>query len=108
MQGGSPRHHPITSNTPIYPCPWQIARVLRPGGTCIMSFSNRCFPTKAIQLWLETGNEGHAFLVGSYFHYGSPDFEPPFAKDISPYPGRSDPMFIVQASKKKKNTGGEA
>lgn len=66
-----------------------------------MSFSNRCFPTKAIQLWLETGNEGHAFLIGSYFHYGSPDFEPPVAKDISPNPGRSDPMFIVQASKKK-------
>ena len=24
-------------------------------GLAIMSFSNRCFPTKAIQLWLETG-----------------------------------------------------
>lgn len=35
----------------------QIARVLRPGGMCIMSMSNRCFPTKAINLWLETGDQ---------------------------------------------------
>ena len=27
-------------------------------------------------------------------------FEPPTAEDISPNPGRSDPLFIVQATKK--------
>lgn len=79
----------------------QIARVLRPGGICIQSISNRCFPTKAINLWLETGDQGHVFIVGSYFHYGSKDFEPPVAKDISPGP-RTDPLYIVQAAKKKK------
>lgn len=79
----------------------QIARVLRPGGICIQSISNRCFPTKAINLWLETGDQGHVFIVGSYFHYGSKDFEPPVAKDISPGP-RSDPLYIVQAAKKQK------
>lgn len=35
---------------------------------------------------------------GSYFHY-SKCFAPPEAKDISPRPGRSDPMYIVQARK---------
>jgi len=37
---------------------------------------------------------------GAYFHYGSKDFEAPKCVDISPNPGRSDPMFIVQAAKK--------
>lgn len=31
----------------------EIARVLKPGGTCIITFSDRWFPTKAIQLWTE-------------------------------------------------------
>lgn len=50
---------------------------------------------------METGDQGHVFIVGSYFHYGSKDFEPPVAKDISPGP-RSDPLYIVQAAKKQK------
>lgn len=29
----------------------EIARVLRPGGRCIMSFSNRWFPPKVIRIW---------------------------------------------------------
>lgn len=32
----------------------EIQRVLRPGGQCILSMSNRCFPTKAFQIWLQT------------------------------------------------------
>jgi hypothetical protein len=28
-----------------------ILRVLRPGAPCIVSFSNRCFPTKAVAIW---------------------------------------------------------
>lgn len=41
----------------------EISRVLKPGGICIMSMSNRCFPTKAISIWLETGDAGHVFIV---------------------------------------------
>ena len=37
----------------------EIGRVLRPGGGCIVSFSNRCFPTKAVRLWQGMGDEGH-------------------------------------------------
>jgi len=36
----------------------EMHRVLKPGGRAIMSFSNRCFPTKAIALWTATGDEG--------------------------------------------------
>jgi len=31
----------------------EIYRVLRPQGKCLISFSNRCFPTKAVAMWLQ-------------------------------------------------------
>jgi len=80
----------------------EIARVLRPGGECIISMSNRCFPTKAFRIWLQTNDLEHIFIVGSFFHF-SGKFEPATCEDISPNPGRSDPLFIVKATKKKSN-----
>jgi ubiquinone/menaquinone biosynthesis C-methylase UbiE len=77
----------------------EIGRVLRPGGECMLSMSNRCFPTKAFQIWLQTSDMEHIFIAGSFFHY-SDMFEPPSSKDISPNPGRSDPLFIVKAKRK--------
>ena len=77
----------------------EIARVLRPGGECIISMSNRCFPTKAFRIWLQTNDLEHIFIVGSFFHF-SGAFEPGTCEDISPNPGRSDPLFIVKAAKK--------
>ncbi|XP_042501513.1 uncharacterized protein LOC122079261 isoform X5 [Macadamia integrifolia] len=72
----------------------EMYRVLKPGGLAIMSFSNRCFWTKAISIWTSTGDAEHVLIVGSYFHYAG-GFEPPQAVDISPNPGGSDPMYIV-------------
>ncbi|CAM9849850.1 unnamed protein product, partial [Discosporangium mesarthrocarpum] len=60
----------------------------------------RCFPTKAIQIWSQTNDMEHIFIVGSYFHYAG-GFDPPTSHDISPNPGRSDPMYIVEARKAK-------
>eukprot|EP00956_Cyclotella_meneghiniana_P004881 scaffold6031_cov72-Cyclotella_meneghiniana.AAC.10 len=77
----------------------EIARVLRPGGECIISMSNRCFPTKAFRIWLQTNDLEHIFIVGSFFHY-SGMFEAATCEDISPNPGRSDPLFIVKAARK--------
>lgn len=79
----------------------EVGRVLRPGGECILSMSNRCFPTKAFQIWLQTSDLEHVFIAGSFFHCAGL-FDPPTAKDISPNPGRSDPMFIVKASRKQE------
>lgn len=79
----------------------EIGRVLRPGGECILSMSNRCFPTKAFQIWLQTSDLEHIFIAGSFFHYAGV-FDPPSCKDISPNPGRSDPLYIVSAAKKKE------
>lgn len=44
-----------------------VARVLRPGGAFVCTFSNRCFPTKAIRGWLSTDDLGRAAIIGSYF-----------------------------------------
>ncbi|GMH89428.1 hypothetical protein TrST_g7339 [Triparma strigata] len=78
----------------------EISRVLRPGGRCYISMSNRCFPTKAFQIWLQTNDLEHVFIVGSFFHFTENGFNPPKSFDISPNPGRSDPMFIVAAESK--------
>jgi SAM-dependent methyltransferase len=76
----------------------EINRVLKPGGLAIMSFSNRCFPTKAVSIWTGTGDLDHVWIVGAYYHFAG-GFEPPSAEDISPNPGKSDPMYVVIARK---------
>ncbi|KAK4283939.1 hypothetical protein QN277_000836 [Acacia crassicarpa] len=76
----------------------EMQRILKPGGLAIISFSNRLFWTKAISIWTSTGDADHVMIVGSYFHYAG-GFEPPQAVDISPNPGRSDPLYIVYSRK---------
>ena len=44
----------------------EVARLLRPGEPLIISFSNRCFWTKAIAVWRALDDEGHAHLVERY------------------------------------------
>jgi SAM-dependent methyltransferase len=45
----------------------EVARVLRPGGVCIVTFSDRLFPTKAIRIWREGSDEDHVALVQEYY-----------------------------------------
>eukprot|EP00898_Chlorokybus_atmophyticus_P005716 jgi/Chlat1/6145/Chrsp41S05697 len=45
----------------------EIYRVLKPGGVCIMSFSNRMFYDKAIAAWREGTGYSRVQLVKSYF-----------------------------------------
>jgi SAM-dependent methyltransferase len=44
----------------------ELARALRPGAPVVISFSNRCFPTKAVAIWRETDDQTHADLVKLY------------------------------------------
>ncbi|MGE0386813.1 MAG: class I SAM-dependent methyltransferase [Gammaproteobacteria bacterium] len=44
----------------------EIARVLRPGAPFIVSFSNRCFPTKAVAIWRALRMRDQAALVNMY------------------------------------------
>ena len=63
----------------------EIARVLRPGGQALFALSNRCFPSKAISIWLQTNDLEHVFIVGSFFHY-SGGFQKASAEEIGPNP----------------------
>lgn len=69
-------------NKPLEVCS-EVARVLKPGGAALFALSNRCFPTKAVDIWLRTNDLEHVFVVGSYFHYTG-KFLPPSASEVSP------------------------
>lgn len=45
----------------------EVNRVLKPGGVFVVSFSNRCFPTKAIRGWLTMEESQRVALVAAYF-----------------------------------------
>lgn len=51
---------------PAFPCRCLMLLVSPPSPprAQIMSFSNRCFPTKAIALWTATGDLDHVWIVG--------------------------------------------
>jgi SAM-dependent methyltransferase len=72
----------------------EIARVLKTGGVFAVSFSNRMFPTKAVAAWREGDDAAHCNLVESYLHEAG-SFRAIATADISPQPGRSDPLFVV-------------
>ena len=44
----------------------EVGRVLAPGAPLVISFSNRCFPTKAVAIWQALDSAGHARLVEGY------------------------------------------
>ena len=84
----------------------EIRRVLKRNGVCTVSFSNRCFPSKAIALWTSTGEAARAQIVEAYFHYagGCHRLE---ALNLSPNPGKSDPMYVVEARRADDTDPGE-
>jgi SAM-dependent methyltransferase len=83
----------LTHPVPVFA---DIGRVLRPGAPCVISFSNRMFPTKAVAIWRALGDRDHARLVAHYFNQ-SGAFDPPQVADLSPNPGLTDPLFAVVA-----------
>ena len=72
----------------------EIRRILRFGAPFVVSFSNRCFPTKAVAVWLDTTDEQHVRLVQGYFKAAG-GFDDVTAEDRSP--GRGDPLYAVWA-----------
>jgi len=45
----------------------EVRRVLADGAPFLVTFSNRCFPTKAVRGWQERDDAGHVELVREYF-----------------------------------------
>ncbi len=71
----------------------EVARVLRPGAPIVISFSNRCFPTKAVAVWRALDGAGHARLVETYLNQaGFTDIETRQLTDGR----RSDPLTVVE------------
>jgi SAM-dependent methyltransferase len=58
-----------------------VARVLRPGGRLVCTFSNRCFPTKAVRGWLEATDEQRCGIVAAYFRAASAPSGPVGARE---------------------------
>ena len=75
-----------------------VARVLRPGGRFVCTFSNRLFPTKAIRAWLYSGDEDHCAIVAEYFHR-SQVFAPATAARRTPPDHRGDPLYAVWSTR---------
>jgi SAM-dependent methyltransferase len=71
----------------------EAGRVLRPGAPLVITFSNRCFPTKAIALWHHLDDAGHVALVAQWLRDAGP-FADVITLDRSPR-GRGDPLFAV-------------
>ena len=44
----------------------EVRRALKPGAPFIVSYSNRCFPTKAVAIWRSLDLRGHASLIHRY------------------------------------------
>ena len=47
----------------------EVRRVLRPAAPLVISFSNRCFWTKAVAIWRALDDDGHARLVERYLRH---------------------------------------
>ncbi|MHB8467544.1 MAG: class I SAM-dependent methyltransferase [Acidimicrobiales bacterium] len=73
-----------------------VARVVRPGGPFVCTFSNRCFPTKAIRGWLYATDEQHCAIVGRYFQLADGWGEPHIERRTPPL-HRGDPLLAVWA-----------
>jgi SAM-dependent methyltransferase len=72
----------------------EVARVLKPGGALAITFSNRCFPTKAVAVWQALPDEEHAKLVTLYLeHAGFAQVE---SRTLLPMLQRGvDPLWAV-------------
>jgi SAM-dependent methyltransferase len=67
-----------------------VRRVLRPGAPFAVSFSNRCFPTKAVAVWRYGRDADHVDLVRAYF--ASAGFSEVADRRL---PSPDDPVFVV-------------
>src|SRR4028119_431871 len=72
----------------------EVGRVLKVGSPAIISFSNRCFPDKAVAIWHQLDDQGHIHLVEEYLREAG-NFENVRSLDRSPRRMFSDPLYAV-------------
>ena len=72
----------------------EVGRILRAGCPTIVSFSNRCFPSKAVAIWHQLDDRGHMRLVERYLEEAG-NFANIRSLDLSPRRMYSDPLYAV-------------
>ena len=77
----------------------EVARVLRPGGLSVCTFSNRCFPTKAVRGWLSVPEEQRPLIVADY-HRLAGGFDEPVHEQRLTATWRYDPLWAVWARRR--------
>jgi SAM-dependent methyltransferase len=76
----------------------EAARVLRAGAPVVLTFSNRCFPTKAVHGWLATDDAGRCAIVADYVRRAGGFHEPEVSLRTPDFPRyRGDPLYAVVA-----------
>jgi len=73
----------------------EVRRVLRPGAPFVVSFSDRCFPTKAVAVWLGTTDRQHVELVRAYFEAAGGWVD--VTEEDRSRGGMGDPLYAVWA-----------
>ena len=98
----------------VQPCDMftEVLRVLRPGGVFVLTFSNRWFPTKAIQVWGELHEFERVGMVTQWLHQAGFDSLHTFSSRGWPRPeddprygktALSDPVYSVWGFKPSDN-----
>ncbi|NWF68825.1 MAG: methyltransferase domain-containing protein [Chloroflexi bacterium] len=79
----------------------EVRRVLKPEAPFIVTFSNRCFPTKAVAIWLSTSDRQHMALVTQYFEAagGWHHLNACRWQTRPTWFGAGDPLYVVWARK---------
>ena len=74
----------------------ETGRVLRPGAPLVITYSNRCFPTKAVAIWQALDDSGHGELVSHYLSAAANWTDIQLLDRTSSQPG-ADPLLAVVA-----------
>jgi SAM-dependent methyltransferase len=86
----------------------EVLRVLRPGGIFVLAFSNRWFPTKAIQIWSELQEFERVGMITQWLQHAGFENLRTFSSRGWPRPANdphareapmSDPVYAVWGSK---------
>ncbi len=73
-----------------------LGRVLAPGAPVVITFSNWCFPTKAVAVWYSLSDKGRLEFVGQYVQAAG-NWEQIKLLDRSPKGWGGDPLYAVVA-----------
>ena len=72
----------------------EVGRVLKAGSPTVITFSNRCFPSKAVNIWHRLDDRGRMHLVERYLREAG-TFDNIRSLDRSPRRLFTDPLYAV-------------